>query len=70
MRCCYSDTFVRPLPEGHRFPMAMAVAVRGLQHIRTRRIAIVDCDVHQGNGTPAIFAGDPAVFTFSMHEAR
>ena len=32
-----------------------------------RRIAIVDLDVHQGNGTAAIFAGDPSVFTFSMH---
>jgi acetoin utilization deacetylase AcuC-like enzyme len=32
-----------------------------------RRILVVDCDVHQGNGTAAIFAGDPSVFTFSMH---
>jgi acetoin utilization deacetylase AcuC-like enzyme len=32
-----------------------------------RRIAIVDLDVHQGNGTAAIFSGDPSVFTFSMH---
>ena len=31
------------------------------------RIAIVDLDVHQGNGTAAIFAGDDSVFTFSMH---
>jgi acetoin utilization deacetylase AcuC-like enzyme len=34
---------------------------------RVRRIAIVDLDVHQGNGTAAIFANDPTVFTFSMH---
>jgi acetoin utilization deacetylase AcuC-like enzyme len=34
------------------------------------RAAIVDLDVHQGNGTHAIFAGDEAVFTFSMHGAR
>src|SRR6185312_13389561 len=34
------------------------------------RLAIVDCDVHQGNGTAAIFAADDAVFTFSMHGAR
>ena len=33
-------------------------------------IAIVDCDVHQGNGTAAIFAGDDSVFTFSIHGAR
>jgi acetoin utilization deacetylase AcuC-like enzyme len=31
------------------------------------RPAIVDCDVHQGNGTAAIFAGDEAVFTCSLH---
>lgn len=32
-----------------------------------RRILIVDLDVHQGNGTAAIFAHEPRVFTFSMH---
>ena len=31
------------------------------------RVAVVDCDVHQGNGTAAIFAGDPTVFTLSIH---
>ena len=46
----------------------VAVAARVLQrHRHASRIAIVDLDVHQGNGTAAIFAGDPAVFTFSMH---
>jgi acetoin utilization deacetylase AcuC-like enzyme len=34
-----------------------------------RRIAILDCDVHQGDGTAAIFSGDPDVFTFSIHGA-
>jgi acetoin utilization deacetylase AcuC-like enzyme len=34
------------------------------------RIAVIDCDVHQGNGTAAIFAGDPAVYTFSIHGAN
>ena len=33
------------------------------------RVAIVDCDVHHGNGTAAIFARDPSVSTFSMHQA-
>jgi acetoin utilization deacetylase AcuC-like enzyme len=37
---------------------------------RARRVAIIDADVHQGNGTAAIFAGDPAVFTFSIHGAK
>src|SRR5215218_3293385 len=34
------------------------------------RAAVVDCDVHQGNGTAAIFRDEPAVFTFSMHGAH
>jgi acetoin utilization deacetylase AcuC-like enzyme len=37
---------------------------------RVRRAAVVDTDVHQGNGTAAIFRDDPSVFTFSMHGAR
>ncbi|MDE2238138.1 MAG: histone deacetylase, partial [Elusimicrobia bacterium] len=35
---------------------------------RLSRAAVIDLDVHQGNGTAAIFAGDPDVFTFSMHQ--
>jgi len=34
------------------------------------RAAVVDLDVHHGNGTAAIFAGDARVFTFSMHQER
>lgn len=46
----------------------VAVASRVLQRDQlARRIAIIDLDVHQGNGTAAIFSGDPSVFTFSMH---
>jgi acetoin utilization deacetylase AcuC-like enzyme len=49
----------------------VAVAARVLQRDRqARRIAIVDLDVHQGNGTAAIFAGDETVFTFSMHAEK
>jgi acetoin utilization deacetylase AcuC-like enzyme len=49
----------------------VAVAIRMLQaEGRIRRAAVVDLDVHQGNGTHAIFAGDASVFTFSMHGAR
>jgi acetoin utilization deacetylase AcuC-like enzyme len=48
-----------------------AVAVRVLQSEgRIERAAILDCDVHQGNGTAAIFAADPTVFTFSVHGAK
>jgi len=46
----------------------VAVGVRVLQRdSHATRVAIVDLDVHQGNGTAAIFTGDPSVFTFSMH---
>lgn len=31
------------------------------------RVAVIDLDVHQGDGTAAIFAGDPSVFTLSIH---
>jgi acetoin utilization deacetylase AcuC-like enzyme len=42
-----------------------------LQHERLiGRAAIIDLDVHQGNGTNAIFAGDRTVYTFSMHGER
>lgn len=41
-----------------------------LAESRVRQIAIIDCDVHQGDGTAAIFADDPRVFTFSIHGAR
>jgi len=34
------------------------------------RVLILDCDVHQGNGTAEIFAADPTVFTMSIHGAR
>ncbi|MFN7964582.1 MAG: histone deacetylase [Acidobacteriota bacterium] len=48
-----------------------AVAVRVLQaQRRIGRAVVIDADVHQGNGTAAIFADDPTVFTFSIHGAR
>ena len=48
-----------------------AIASRALQaEAGLTRIAVIDCDVHQGNGTAAIFAGDDSVFTFSIHGAR
>jgi len=47
----------------------VAVAVRVLGAAgEIERALIVDCDVHHGNGTAAIFATDPAVYTFSMHQ--
>src|ERR1044071_313595 len=49
----------------------IAIAIRVLKvEGLIRRAAVVDCDVHQGNGTAAIFADDPETFTFSMHGAN
>ena len=49
----------------------VAIAIRALQRDGLiKRAAIVDCDVHQGNGTATIFEGDESVFTFSMHGAK
>jgi acetoin utilization deacetylase AcuC-like enzyme len=46
-----------------------AVAIRSLQKEgRIERAMIVDCDVHQGNGTATIFARDKTVFTLSIHQ--
>ncbi len=54
--------------EGYCVLNDMAIATRVLQRDGlARRVAIIDCDVHQGNGTAAIFNGDADVFTFSMH---
>lgn len=45
-----------------------AIAARAMQaEGRLRRVVILDCDVHQGNGTAAILAGDSTIFTFSIH---
>lgn len=47
----------------------VAVAARVLQRAgEAERIVVVDLDVHQGNGTADIFAGDGHVFTFSVHQ--
>ncbi len=48
-----------------------AIAARAMQaEGRAERILIVDCDVHQGNGTASILRGDDSNFTFSIHGAR
>jgi len=47
----------------------VAVAIRTLQHESiAERAMVVDCDVHHGNGTAAIFAGDRSVLTLSLHQ--
>lgn len=54
--CIYNDTVVA----------ARAMQAEG----RVRRAAVIDCDVHQGNGTAQITAGDPTIFTFSIHAEK
>ncbi|MBI2312638.1 MAG: histone deacetylase [Betaproteobacteria bacterium] len=57
--------------EGYCVLNDAAIAARAMQaEGRARRVVILDCDVHQGNGTAAIFARDETVFTFSIHAAR
>ena len=49
----------------------VAIAIRRLQALGlVRRACIVDLDVHQGNGTNAVFADDDTVYTFNMHGAK
>ncbi|MFN9369297.1 MAG: histone deacetylase [Planctomycetia bacterium] len=54
--CLFNDTAVA----------AREMQARGL----VERVLILDCDVHQGNGTAQIFSSDPTVFTMSIHGAR
>ena len=44
-------------------------AVMMLQHGR-RRVAVIDCDLHQGNGTAKFFMNEDRVFTFSIHQEQ
>ncbi len=49
----------------------VAIAIHAMRARKLfQRAAIVDCDVHQGNGTATIFAGDDDTFTFSIHGAN
>lgn len=57
--------------EGYCIFNDVAVAIQCLRQTSLIRSAVVfDCDVHQGNGTAAIFCDDPQVFTFSVHGAN
>jgi acetoin utilization deacetylase AcuC-like enzyme len=55
--------------EGFCYVNDVAVAARCVQRDgAARRILVVDCDVHQGNGTAHIFRRDASVTTFSIHQ--
>ncbi len=47
------------------------IAARAMQSEgRVANVVVIDCDVHQGNGTAAMASGDSSIFTFSIHGAR
>lgn len=55
--------------EGFCYLNDIAVAIRCLQKTGAAgRFAVIDCDLHQGNGTAVSFAGDDSVYTFSIHQ--
>ncbi len=55
--------------EGFCYVNDLAVAAKTIQHeALLEKVAIIDCDLHQGNGTARIFQCDQSVFTFSIHQ--
>jgi len=55
--------------EGFCYVNDIAIAIKKLQkEERIKRAAVIDCDLHQGNGTARIFQDDQSVFTFSIHQ--
>ena len=79
-RCAFEDGSAMHLGGGYHHAMPdhaegfcylndIAVAIRALQHDGSiERAAVIDTDVHQGNGTARIFQDDASVYTFSMHQ--
>jgi acetoin utilization deacetylase AcuC-like enzyme len=62
--CVFNDTAVAARLMQAEWHRRHSAAAGGL------RVAVIDLDVHQGNGTAAIFRDDPSVFTLSMHGAK
>ncbi|TAG08501.1 MAG: histone deacetylase [Verrucomicrobia bacterium] len=57
--------------EGYCVFNDVAIAIRDIQFRQPNiRIMVVDTDAHQGNGTAAILADDPRVFTYSIHVGK
>lgn len=55
--------------EGFCYINDIAVAIRKMQKEKiVKKFAVIDCDLHQGNGTAYIFLDEPDVFTFSIHQ--
>ena len=74
----WHNAFVAVRPPGHHAESgealgfclfnSVAVAARALQARGARRVAILDWDVHHGNGTQHLFEADPTVFYASLHQ--
>lgn len=56
-------------PSGFCFLNSVAVAAAAARRAGVDRVAILDIDVHVGDGTASIFAGDPSVLVLDVHEA-
>ncbi|MBS4015012.1 MAG: histone deacetylase [Candidatus Latescibacteria bacterium] len=55
--------------EGFCYINDVAVGIKKMQALSLiSQAAVIDCDLHQGNGTAKIFQGDASVFTFSIHQ--
>jgi acetoin utilization deacetylase AcuC-like enzyme len=55
--------------EGFCYINDIAVGIRKVQgQKKVKRVTVIDCDLHQGNGTANIFRDDDSVFTFSIHQ--
>jgi acetoin utilization deacetylase AcuC-like enzyme len=67
--CVFNDVAVATRLMQAEWSRAQARERAGAQD-RVLRVAVIDLDVHQGNGTAHIFQGDDSVFTLSLHGAR
>jgi len=55
--------------EGFCYTNDVAIGIRCIQRdSEVKKVLVLDCDLHQGNGTAFIFGADPDVFTFSIHQ--
>jgi len=75
-KVCYNDGggFHHAFPdhaEGFCYVNDISFAAKRLLSDKAAlKIAVIDCDLHQGNGTAYIFKDDPRVFTFSIHQEK
>jgi acetoin utilization deacetylase AcuC-like enzyme len=56
--------------EGFCYLNDVVYAAAFMRERGVERVAVIDCDLHQGNGTARFFQGEDRVFTFSMHQER